>query len=210
MTTIFINYRTGDETFAPVHLEEKLAERFGADNVFRDSRTIGPGLDFRPELWGSLARSSVLLVVIGSQWLVASRDGQRLLDRPEDYVRREVAMALQIGIRVVPVLVGDIKLPRAEDLPSDIKDLAYRQYLRLHSRTAQHDMMRLIDGLAEILESGESAPAEPDPSPAADPVAPTTAASIGFQFLGTVDAREATFVHGDQINSGRPKKDLRS
>src|SRR4051794_10239531 len=48
MNHIFVNYRTGDETYAALLLDEKLCERFGRRNVFRDNRSIGLGLDFKP------------------------------------------------------------------------------------------------------------------------------------------------------------------
>ena len=35
MTQIFVNYRTGDDTFAAIVLDEKMVQRFGLDDVRR-------------------------------------------------------------------------------------------------------------------------------------------------------------------------------
>ena len=151
---IFVNYRSEDDPAVAVLLDEKLCERFGRDRVFRDNRSIGLGVDFRPELWGRLAKSSVLIVVCGPRWLAADEQGRRRVDNPDDFVRREIQWALTMGIPVVPVLVGDVPDLRASDLPDDIAALAHRQRWRLRTRGMQHDIPPLIDEIASIVSDG--------------------------------------------------------
>jgi len=43
MPDVFVCYRTSDETFTGVLIDEKLAQRFGPDAVFRDARGIELG-----------------------------------------------------------------------------------------------------------------------------------------------------------------------
>jgi hypothetical protein len=148
---IFINYRTNDAGYAAVLLDEKLCERFGRDRVFRDSRSISATEDFRPELWGALARSSVFIVVIGPAWLKRNPHDARFVDDPEDFVRREIELALRIGIRVFPVLVDGIPALKARDLPDDIAQLAHLQYRRLSTRGAHDEVVRIVDDVAKIL-----------------------------------------------------------
>lgn len=168
MTKIFINYRTGDEDFVSPLLDTELCKRFGEENVFRDSRSIKPGLDFREVLWRSLARSTVLLVVIGPRWLTVTENGKRKIDAPDDYVREEIALALKINMRVIPILVGNTRLPAKKDLPKSIQGLSSRQYLRLSSRGAKHDLAGLVSQVAEILDGGEVRP-EPPSEPETEP-----------------------------------------
>ena len=158
MGDIFVNYRSDDEPGVAVLLDEKLCERFGQDRVFRDNRSIGLGSDFRPQLWGSLAKSSVLIVVCGPRWLAVDKHGRRRVDNPDDFVRREIGWALTIGIAVVPVLVGDVPDLRASDLPSDIADLAHRQRWRLRTRGLQRDIPPLIDEIASIVSEKATPP----------------------------------------------------
>jgi hypothetical protein len=80
----------------------------------------------------------VLIAVIGEDWLSSSdQEGQRRLDNPEDFVRIEIATALKRDIRVIPVLVDGTSMPRATDLPDDLKTLVRRQALQL-----SHDRFR--------------------------------------------------------------------
>src|SRR5690348_5314512 len=101
MSKFFVNYRSGDETFAAVKLAECLAARFGEGNVFRDSESIPIGVDFEPVLWRNLRESTALIVVIGPRWQTGNGTSNRLAD-PEDFVRREIEFALQLGLAVIP------------------------------------------------------------------------------------------------------------
>ncbi|WP_157254534.1 toll/interleukin-1 receptor domain-containing protein [Nonomuraea typhae] len=151
MAGIFINYRGTDSAWA-VLLDRVLSERFGPDKVFRASRSIRPSEDFIEKILDSIHRSSVLIAVVGPEWLDAgSGDGRRYLDDRADWVRREIAEALAVGIPVIPVLVGDAPRLVAHRLPKAIAQLARCQYLRLHHRNADYDMARLTDELRRLV-----------------------------------------------------------
>jgi hypothetical protein len=153
---LFINYRGSDEEFAALYVERCLADHFGREAVFRDSESIPPGVHFPDLIWKALQQCQVLIAIIGEAWLRRGPDEQRLIDRPEDYVRRELAEALRRDIRVVPVLVRNACLPDARLLPVDIAGLATRQYVHLRVRTAENDTSRLVEKLAEVLGWPES------------------------------------------------------
>jgi len=132
---IFINYRDDGSDTAAVLIDRELAARFGSDRVFLDSRSIPAGADFAEELLGRVRAGSVLLVVIGPRWLtLTDAAGQRRIDDPADWVRREIAEALTHGLRVIPVLTNDVKLPTEADLPADIAGLSRRQHVSLRRR----------------------------------------------------------------------------
>jgi hypothetical protein len=79
---IFVNYRVGDEAFAAVLIDRELSDEFGAENVFRASRSIPPGDDFHRGLLDGLRRCSVLLAVIGQRWSDAvDAEGRRRIMR---------------------------------------------------------------------------------------------------------------------------------
>jgi hypothetical protein len=148
MTSFFVNYRTGDESFAAVTLDNALTARFGPGNVFRDSRSIPPGADFEPDLWRNLGRCTALIVVIGPRWLTGAGTINRLLD-PADFVRREIERALELDLPIVPILVGGVAMPDPANLPESIRPLVHRQYRRIHARSAEADVRQVIDHLAE-------------------------------------------------------------
>jgi hypothetical protein len=146
---VFINYRTGDGEWPAAFLDDKFKRRYGADRVFRDATSLEPARDFRVELQRRLERSTVLIVVIGPEWLTARDNaGRRRLDSSTDYVRMEIAESLSRGILVLPVTLNDVRLPLADELPPDIEKLAYRQSCVFRSRNYQADfseIMRVID-----------------------------------------------------------------
>jgi len=108
---------------------------------------------------GQIRQSSVILVVIGPQWENA-RDvnGYRKLDNPNDYVRIEVATALQEAMKrrlgVMPLLVDNAPIPDARQLPPDMKALPGYSGMPIRpGRDFEPDMQRLY---AEIEQYGVS------------------------------------------------------
>jgi hypothetical protein len=85
-----------------------------------------------------------MIPVIGPLWLSGTdAQGQRRLDDPEDFVRLEIATALQRGLRVMPVLVDGAGMPRADELPAALAALPRRQALMLMDGTWDRDVDRL-------------------------------------------------------------------
>jgi len=131
---ILISYRRADEAIAATMLHEKLAEIFGGEKVFMDVDAIPAGRDFRQYLEGEVAKADVVLVVIGAKWLnLCDSEGRRRIDQPTDWVHIEIAAALKREIPVIPLLVGDAKMPTEAELPEPLCGLAYRQALPLRS-----------------------------------------------------------------------------
>jgi tetratricopeptide (TPR) repeat protein len=166
MSGIFINYRGDDSQTAAALIDRELTARFGSDQVFLDARSIPAGSDFVEELLGRVRACSVLLVVIGPHWLTLTDvAGERRIDDPEDWLRREIAEAFVHGVRVIPVLMDGVQLPAEADLPDDIAGLSRRQYVPLRRRYTDVDLSflvkRIIDAdpeLAELAAVGQ----EPD------------------------------------------------
>jgi hypothetical protein len=90
----------------------------------------------------------VLLAVIGSNWLnVRDEQGNPRLDNPNDFVRLEMATALHRDIPVIPILLDGAKIPKTDQLPEDLKELALRNALDVRHASFHSDMNRLIQGL---------------------------------------------------------------
>ena len=141
---IFISYRREDTRADARLVDQRLRTTFGADRIFFDVDTIQKGRDFRKVLAEALDSSNVLLAIIGPTWLTGTdATGRRRIDDPSDFVRLEIANALKRDIAVIPVLVGGAKMPREEDLPDDLRGLAYRQAAIITHDNFPHD----VDGL---------------------------------------------------------------
>jgi hypothetical protein len=148
--SVFINYRTEDEPWATMYLRNELAGRFGQHAVFVDLVSVVPGADYRQSLLRAVVRSSAVLVVIGRRWATAARDGRLLLDNEQDWVRREIALAIVTGVPLVPVLVGDARPPTAAELPEELVSLAHRQYVRLRHEDCVRDLETLANSIATL------------------------------------------------------------
>src|ERR1700747_698610 len=98
-----------------------------------DFDSIPYGIDFREHIRKTLEKANVVVVIIGPDWFGSLPDAKRRIDEPDDFVRLEVADALEHGIPVIPVLVKKAKMPKPENLPSDISQLAFRNGLTVDS-----------------------------------------------------------------------------
>lgn len=184
MTDVFISYRTADEPVTAVFVKHVLGERFGADRVFLDNSSIPLGEHFPPVIEDALAHCRVLVAVIGPGWVALDEQGRRRLDNPADWVRREVSCALDRGIPVIPLLVGDARLV-AEDLPAELTTLAARQSLAIRLRAVEHDLIPLIERLTPMIAPGSGDEGELSDSHAGS--------GVSTVFHGPVDARKAVF-----------------
>ncbi|MGZ3143966.1 NPCBM/NEW2 domain-containing protein [Lentzea chajnantorensis] len=161
MGVVFINFRGGDGQVSAVLIDRKLSRVLGRDRVFRSSASIEPGVPFDPELVRAASSCAVLLAVIGPRWLTVADGGVPRIAAPGDWVRFEIELALRAGARVVPVLVGDTAMPSAADLPPTIAAIAGHQYLRLHHRSADYDLMQILDAVRPFAGSDGSVPPPP-------------------------------------------------
>jgi hypothetical protein len=99
-------------------VHDRLKGEFRSDLLFMDVDAIPPGDNFIKVLRDELARCDVLLALIGPNWLnVRDEQGNRRLDNPSDFLRIEIATALQRDIPVIPILLDGARMPKAHQLP---------------------------------------------------------------------------------------------
>src|SRR6266496_152320 len=156
---IAISYRREDSTSIAGRLHDRLRAEFGNENVFMDFDSIPYGVDFRDHIAQTLERADVLVAVIGPGWL-GHRAGEstRRIDDATDFVRLEIAGALQRGIPVIPFLVDKTPMPMEETLPNDLKPIVFRNALMLDTGIDfHHHADRLINGIRSLLKSMRSA-----------------------------------------------------
>lgn len=159
MRAIFISYRRNDSEGEAGRLFADLVTHFGEASVFMDVAAIDIGRDFRKAIDESVAGCGVLLAIIGRDWIDAkNEEGQRRLDDQSDFVRLETASALKRNIPVIPVLVQGAKMPRAEQLPDDLKELAYRNCVELTHARWGSDLQVLIRGLGREINPNPKPP----------------------------------------------------
>jgi hypothetical protein len=146
---ITISYRRDDTSAISARIAAELQEHYGKGVAFIDIDHLPPGVDFRDHIKSQIACSDVLLAIVGPGWIGARRWGRkpRVHDR-DDWVRTEIAAALETNIQIIPVLIDNSTMPRPNELPKDIEPFSYRNAVCLHSTlNFQSDMKRLIRSL---------------------------------------------------------------
>jgi hypothetical protein len=145
---IFINYRREDARADARTIRDRLAGAFGASRVFMDVDNLQPGQRFDQELAKALAQCDVFLSVIGPRWQALLEERARTAAR--DYVREEIAAALQRGIAVIPVLIERTPLPPPDGLPPDIRALVMHQKHGVEHERFGRDVDELIAAIRAI------------------------------------------------------------
>ena len=159
---IFISYRRDDTEGEAGRLFDDLTRTFGENSVFMDVAGINPGIDFRKAIDDNVAGCGVLLAMIGPTWATISTSaGTRRLEDPNDFVRLEIASALSREVAVIPVLVHDAKMPHPDQLPDNLKDLAYRNSVEITHARWNSDVQLLIDALRQYVAASGKKSDEP-------------------------------------------------
>jgi hypothetical protein len=181
---IFISYRREETAYPAGWLYDRLSDRYGGQ-VFKDVDSIQLGDDFVEVITRAVGSCDVLLALVGEQWLtITDAQGRRRLDDPDDFVRLEIEAALTRNVRVIPILVDEATMPRADQLPPSLAGLVRRQALELSPARFDFDTSRLLKvldrTLAEVRTAHDTAAAAsvqarkaPDPSttePLGEPV----------------------------------------
>jgi hypothetical protein len=122
--SVFISYRREDSAAHAGRLYDELARRFGRSQVFTDVYNIGAGEEFEQVIRERLAQTTVFVAVIGPRWRGPRGWPRRpRIRQPGDFVRRELEMAREARVRILPVLVAGASLPEAKSLPDSIRFL---------------------------------------------------------------------------------------
>jgi pterin-4a-carbinolamine dehydratase len=158
-----------------------------------DSNSIELGSRWPDRLRAALDNSDAMLCLIGENWLrIADKYGRRRLDDEEDWVRREIELALARQIPIYPVLLGNAAMPPSEALPASLAELPNRQFASLTRANWLSDLRALVirleqDNMIEAHHSEFDHPAYADPDKARVP--PLTEAELAAE-LETLDEWE--------------------
>ena len=168
---IAISYRRQDSNPVAGRLYDRLQAEFGKGAVFMDFDSIPYGVDFREHIKHTLRRAKVIVAIIGPDWAGAKDKSDRRIDDPTDFVRLEIASALEGDIPIIPVLINNTPMPDAKSLPPELEALAFRNGLALDTGIDfHHHTDRLIAGIHKVVDAHL-------PPPPVLPAAPATNAS---------------------------------
>ncbi len=166
MARIFISYRRHQSPFATSSLLALLQAHFGEDDIFFDRNTIDPGADFKKVIEENLNEAKVMLVLMNPEWMTcALPNGRRRLDCEDDFVRLEVATALERKITVIQLLLDGAAVPKAEDLPLPLRRLPSLNAIELSEAILDIQFKRLLEILKKQVPPRRSIGPEPAPGP---------------------------------------------
>lgn len=135
MARVFISYRRADGQYAVGWIEERLGQLDEVTSVrtaFRDNTTLRLGDDLPDVLASEVEDCDVLIAVIGPHWRGERPDGTSRIIDPNDWVAREILLALEHGKRIVPVLINGMEPLDADTLTPELQPLTELLALRFH------------------------------------------------------------------------------
>jgi TIR domain len=141
---VFISYRRDDTASVARLVYDRLWRVLSKLNVFFDVSTVAGGDDFDKKIATAIDKSDAALVLIGDRWLIETSTGQARIWEKDDYVRAEVREALARPILVVPILVSGAEMPKAEQLPEDVRAITTRSALPLRHVSFDDDAENII------------------------------------------------------------------
>jgi hypothetical protein len=151
---IVISYRRDDSEAVTGRIFDRLTQTFGKEAIFRDIDSIPAGTDFREYIGSVLRQSELLVAIVGPRWLGRTRSNRTRIDDPTDLVRVEVETALETNLPVIPVLVGNARMPDAARLPESLQPFAFRNALKVDSgQDFDNHINRLIRAINGILST---------------------------------------------------------
>jgi len=214
MAGIFLSYRRDDSGGHAGRLADDFKREFSGDQVWRDIEAIEAGADFVDAIGKAVSSCSVLLALIGPRWLEAKNPaGNRRLDDPRDFVRIEIATALERGVLVIPVLVGDAEMPAEAALPEPLRPLARRQAHELSDKRWDYDVGQLFATLEKL--PGLSRRRAPPPQSTATQAAqaaqgtkPHAMPGWARGMIGVIAAVAVLAIIGNMMNDPEPQPSL--
>jgi hypothetical protein len=144
---IFLSYRRDDAGALARVFYEALDQRFPG-RVFLDVAEVEPGVDFVSAIDTSMRESGACVALIGPRWMAVDATGRARLQDERDYVRREIAAALDRKILLIPIELPGASMPRASDLPADIAGLTRLNALEMFESKLADGVQRVV-GLIE-------------------------------------------------------------
>lgn len=155
MTDILVNYRRSDSDLA-AHLIFDILEEAFPGHVFIDIDKIPKAAEFPGYLREVLAKCTVVLCLIGPNWLNArSAGGRRRLDDPNDWVRIEIETGLAgEGVGVLPMLLSGASMPDESELPDSLRPLVKRQAVEVPAKGFAAKVKDLLPDIGRLRDEG--------------------------------------------------------
>jgi pterin-4a-carbinolamine dehydratase len=165
---VFISYRHDGDAVRAIAVHAIVGDTFERRQgdgvaVYLDTRAR-IGVEWPDELAKEVANTDAVLVIIGPDWLsAADAAGERRIDQTDDWVRREIEIALEHNRPIIPIAFVPATVPAATDLPNSIKRLADYRGVAVRDDYLSNDLQPVLGYINDLIV------AEPDPTKSAGP-----------------------------------------
>ena len=152
---IFISYRRDSDLLRASLVVNQLENAFNRRHeprirIFRDTR-LPVGQQWPNEIQEELKAADIVMVLIGPGWLGAKDQFERRrIDQPDDWVRKEIELALHGAKSVIPIAFEE-SLPPREALPQSIAPLVDWQAAVVRDETLESDLEPVLSEVQQIL-----------------------------------------------------------
>lgn len=139
---LFISYRRKSWAFT-----HRLAEHLGRmiqGEIFVDFSGIDE-TDFENSILRHLRESDSILLIVSPETFTPDR-----IHRDDDWVRREIALALELDKPIVLVCVDGLYPPAPSDLPENIRDITRKQGINFYPEYWNAAVERLAEFVAKV------------------------------------------------------------
>jgi hypothetical protein len=117
---VFVSYRRTDSGELARRLKHHMSDKWGKENIFFDVDVVtNLGTDIRTVIRETIAAVDAVAIVIGPKFET------KRLHQENDYVRLELTEAVAQRRLVVPVLVDGAAMPKPNEFPSELADIAF-------------------------------------------------------------------------------------
>ncbi len=162
MTKIMVSYRRADAPDMAGRISDHLIGAYGEKSVFFDVNSIPTGVDYRNHIEKAIARSNIVVAVIGPGWLGRTAEGTARIQDPLDPVRTEIETALQRDLPILPLLVNGATMPEPAQLPDTLYKLHFCNAAKIDSgRDFRRHMSDLTQAINETLAISGTRSAKP-------------------------------------------------
>ncbi len=152
--TIFISYRRSDSASEAGRLYLSISKSYSKDSVFMDTSSIEPGTEWPQKITNSLESATVIILIIGPEWIRAADEfGCRKIDNEDDWIRREIEYGIANNKKILPVLVNQAKMPPPDKLPSAVASITNRQAIEIRTDYWDHDIKSVLEQLESAVKN---------------------------------------------------------
>lgn len=128
MVDTFISYRREDGEDFSKKLSDDL-KKIGC-NVFFDRESIRIGNDFPKVINESIKEANDVILVVSKSYFGKNKDGITRINDSEDWVRKEIALALKLNKNIIPILINNQNDYGAANLPEEISKVLYINFMK--------------------------------------------------------------------------------